>query len=140
MDGGMRKRTIRLSEELVGQIREQSKKRGFATASAFMRAAIEKELASPGATFDATEERLAATIDRLAGELRRLRTGQQGLFAFLDALTKTVLTCLPEPSGENYAQAVARAKARYERFLKSVGMGVAGDTQAALDELTGRIQ
>lgn len=136
----MRKRTIRLSEQLVAQIREQSKKRGFATASAFMRAAIERELTSTGTTFDFTEERLVATIDRLAGELRRLRTGQQGLFAFLGALTKTVLTCLPEPSGENHAQAVARAKARYERFLKSVGIGIAGDTQAALDELTGRIQ
>lgn len=140
MDSGMRKRTIRLSEELAGEIREQSKKRGFATASAFMRAAIEKELAGSGAAFDATEERLAASIDRLAGELRRLRTGQQGLFAFLDALTKTVLTCLPEPSGEDHAQAVARAKARYERFLKSVGVGIIADAQAALDELTGRIQ
>ncbi len=136
----MRKRTIRLSEELVDQIREQGKKRGFATASAFMRAAIEKELAGSGTTPDATEERLAATVDRLAGELHRLRTGQQGLFAFLDALTKTVLTCLPEPSGEGQARAVARAKARYDRFLKSVGLGIAGDTQAALDELTGRIQ
>ena len=131
-----------LPEELVGQIREQSNKRGFNTASAFIRAAIdiEKELAGSRTTFEATEERLAATIDRLAGELRRLRTGQQGLFAFLDALTKTVLTCLPEPSGENHAQAVARAKARYERFLKSVGISIAGDTQAALDELTGRMQ
>ena len=136
----MRKRTIRLSEELVGQIREQSKRRGFTNASAFMRAAIEKELSGSDTTLDGTEERLAATIDRLAGELRRLRTGQQGLFAFLDALTKTVLTCLPEPSGEGHAQAVARAKARYERFLKSVGLGIAGHVQAALNELTGRIQ
>jgi len=137
----VRKRTIRLSEELADQIREQGKKRGFATASAFMRAAIEKELSGSETTpLDATEERLAATVDRLAGELRRLRTGQQGLFAFLDALTKTVLTCLPEPSGEGQAQAVARARARYDRFLKSVGLGIAGDTQAALDELTGRIQ
>jgi len=136
----VRKRTIRLSEELVDQIRGQAKKRGFATASAFMRAAIERELSGSETTLDSTEERLAATIDRLAGELRRLRTGQQGLFAFLDALTKTVLTCLPEPSGEGHVQAVARAKARYERFLKSVGLGIAGDTQAALDELTGRIQ
>ena len=136
----MRKRTIRLPEELVEQIQQQGKKRGFTTASAFMRAAIERELAGPETTSDGTEEHLAATVDRLAGELRRLRTGQQGLFAFLDALTKTVLTCLPEPSGEGHAQAVARAKARYERFLKSVGLGIAGDTQAALDELTGRIQ
>ena len=105
-----------------------------------MRSAIEKELVGSRNTSDSTEERLAATIDRLAGELRRLRTGQQGLFAFLDALTKTVLTCLPEPSGENHAQAIARAKARYERFLKSVGIRIAGDTQAAPDELTGRLQ
>jgi len=139
-ESDVRKRTIRLSEELVDQIRGQAKKRGFATASAFMRAAIEKELSGSETTLDSAEERLAATIDRLAGELRRLRTGQQGLFAFLDALTKTVLTCLPEPSGEGHVQAVARAKARYERFLKSVGLGIAGDTQAALDELTGRIQ
>jgi hypothetical protein len=43
----------------------------------------------------------------------------QALFAFLDGLTKTVLTCLPEPAGEAYQPAVARARA--ERFLKSVG-------------------
>ena len=136
----MRKRTIRLSEGLVDQIREQGKKRGFATASAFMRAAIERELSGSETTLDGTEERLAATIDRLAGELRRLRTGQQGLFAFLDALTKTVLTCLPEPSGDGHAQAVARAKARYDRFLKSVGMAMKGDSQAALKELSRNVQ
>jgi hypothetical protein len=73
-------------------------KRGLITASAFMRSAIEKELVGSRNTSDSTEERLA-TIDRLAGELRRLRTGQQGLFAFLDALTKTVLTCLPRCPG-----------------------------------------
>jgi len=64
-----------------------------------MRSAIEKELVGSRNTSDSTEERLAATIDRLAGELRRLRTGQQGWFAFLDALTKTVLTCLPRCPG-----------------------------------------
>jgi Arc/MetJ-type ribon-helix-helix transcriptional regulator len=68
-----------LSEKLVDQIREQGKKRGFATASAFMRAAIERELSGSAPALDGTEERLAATIDRLAGELRRVRTGQQGL-------------------------------------------------------------
>ena len=109
----VRKGTIRLSEELVGQVREHASKRGFATASAFMRAAIEKQLSGSDTRLDRAEERLASTVDRLAGELRRLRTGQQGLFAFLDALTKTVLTCLPEPSGENHSQAVARARARY---------------------------
>jgi Arc/MetJ-type ribon-helix-helix transcriptional regulator len=51
-----------LSEELVDQIRKQGKKQGFATASAFMRAAIERELPDSETTLDGTEERLAATI------------------------------------------------------------------------------
>ena len=35
-------------------------------------------------------------------------------------------------------QAVARGKARYDRFLKSVGMAIVGDSQAAMAELLGR--
>jgi hypothetical protein len=35
---------------------------------------------------------------------------------------------------------VARAKARYERFIKSVGMSMAGDSRAAMAELVDRIQ
>lgn len=44
------------------------------------------------------------------------------------------------PSGEGHAQAVARAKVRYEQLLRSVALGMAGDAQVALDELTGRMQ
>lgn len=43
----MRKRTIRLSEQLVDQTRGQSKNPGCATASAFMQAAIERGLQAP---------------------------------------------------------------------------------------------
>ena len=67
-------------------------------------------------------------------EIRRLATGQQALFAFVDALAKTVLTCVPEPSGEAYQQAVALAKARYDRFLKSVGSGLSGESGKAFKE------
>jgi hypothetical protein len=37
-----------------------------------------------------------------------------------------------------YDQAVARGKARYDRFLKSVGIGMVGDSEAAMKELLGR--
>lgn len=134
----MRKRTIRLSEELVDQIREHGKKRGFATASAFMRAAIERELSGSETMLDGTEERLAATIDRLAGTAP-IESGPAGVFAFLDALTRTVLTCLPEPSGDGHVEGCPR-EGTLRTIPQSVGLGIAGDTQAALDELTGRIQ
>jgi hypothetical protein len=73
----------------------------------------------------------------MAREIRNLRLGQQALFAFVDVLAKTLLTCVPEPPRDAYDQAVARAKARYDRFLKSVGMGMVGDSQAAMTELLG---
>ena len=65
-------------------------------------------------------------------------SAQQALFAFVDSLVKTLLTCVAEPPRDAYDQAVARGKVRYDRFLKSVGAGMAGDSQAAMTELLKR--
>jgi len=60
--------------------------------------------------------------------------------AFLDALTKTVLTCCQNPRERVTRRRLPPAEARDEDILKSVGLGIAGDAQAALDELRDRIQ
>ena len=133
-------RGMKLSKELAQKLETAAAEKGFSSPSAFIRSAIENELSSRKPVYDESEQRLVATIDRLAQEMRKLSTGQQALFAFVDSLTKTLLTCLPEPSGDAYAQAVARAKARYERFIKNVGMSMAGDSRAALAELVDPIQ
>jgi hypothetical protein len=86
---------------------------------------------------DAAEQRIADSLDRMAREIRNLRLGQHVSFAFVDALAKTFLTCVPEPPRDVHDQAVARGKARYDRFLKSVGIGM-GDSRAAMTELLGR--
>ena len=106
--------------------------------SAFIRAAIERELAGRESGVDAAEDRLAASLDRLSREIRGVRLGQQALFAFVDSLVKTLLTCIAEPPRDAYDQAIARGKLRYDRFLKSVGAGMAGDSQAAMTELLKR--
>ena len=74
----------------------------------------------------------------MARGIHNLRIGQQALFAFVDVLAKTLLTCVPEPPRDAQDQAVARGKYRYDRFLKSVGMAMVGDSQAAMAELLGR--
>jgi hypothetical protein len=53
----------------------------------------------------------------------------------VDSLVKTLLTCIAEPSGDTRDQAVARGKFRYDRFLKSVGASMVGDSNAAMIEL-----
>jgi hypothetical protein len=131
-------RGLRYDAEMINRIEAAAKKGGFTCGSAFIRAAIERELAGRESGVNAAEERIAASLDRMAREIRNLRLGQQALFAFVDVLAKTLLTCVPEPPRDVYDQAVARGKARYDRFLKIVGMGMVGDSQAAMKELLSR--
>ena len=89
---------------------------------------------------DEAEQRIAASQDRIARGIRSLQMGQHALFAFVGVLAKMLLTCVPEPPRDIHDQAVARGKLRYDRFLKSVGMCMVGDSQAAMAELLGRGQ
>ncbi|MGH9613552.1 MAG: ribbon-helix-helix domain-containing protein [Bryobacteraceae bacterium] len=133
-------RGTRFDEEFSAQIDRATKDGGFSSASAFVRAAIQRELTGQTNEIDEAEARIAASLDRTAREIRNVRLGQQALFAFVDALVKTLLTCVPEPPRDVYDQAVARGKARYSRFIKSVGAGMVGDSHAAMAELLNRGQ
>ena len=68
------------------------------------------------ATDDGVEQRIAGTLQRIHGDLGRLYQIDQTLFAFVDALAKAVLTALPEQTSPSSS---SKAKARYERLLKS---------------------
>ena len=63
---------------------------------------------------------------------------QQALFAFVDSLAKVLLTCVPEPGGEAMEAAVARARGRHARLLKSAGQAMVGDSQVAMQDLVNR--
>jgi Arc/MetJ-type ribon-helix-helix transcriptional regulator len=134
----VRIRAARLEPELDRRIEVATKQGGFSNPSAFIRAAIERELAGRESGVDAAEERIAASLDRVVHEIRGVRLGQQALFAFVDSLVKTLLTCLAEPPTDVYEQAAARGKLRYDRFLKSVGTARVGDSGAAMAELLKR--
>ena len=131
-------RAVRFDQALDKKIERAIKDGGFPSPSAFFRSAIEHELAGRENEIHEAEDRIGASLDRVAREIRSVRLGQQALFAFTDALVKTLLTCLAEPPRDAYDQAVARGKLRYDRFLKSVGAGMVGDSQLAMKELVNR--
>jgi hypothetical protein len=116
-----------------------AKARDYASPSAFMRAAVEKELRGADATVDESEQRITASLERYSKQVRRVSTGQQALFAYVDALAKVILSTLPDTDEDTRKAAVARGKLRYSRFLKSVGANMVGDAQAALSELVNRV-
>ena len=131
-------RGLRIDSLMIERIERAARDGGFSSTTAFIRAAIDRELAGRESGMDTAEERIAASLERVGREMRSFKLAQQALFAFVDSLVKTLLTCLPEPPRDAYDQAVARGKFRYDRFLKSVGAGMSGDSHAAMAELVKR--
>jgi Arc/MetJ-type ribon-helix-helix transcriptional regulator len=136
----MNPRTIRCGKELDDRIARTARDRGFRSASAFIRTAIENEIRHRGGESQQAEDRAAAGLERVVTEVRRVETGVQALFALVDTLAKTMLTCVPEPTGDAYQQAVARGKARYDRFLKSAGSALGGESGKTFLGLTDRVE
>ena len=133
----MPKRAVRIHDDLDGQMRKTAKERGYRTPSAFIRAAIESEVKSRN-EMAGMEAQTAASFDRVSQELRRVQRNQQALFTLIDALTRFVITCLPEPAAASRVQAIAAAKERYRHLIQTAGQMMANDAFATLQELLDR--
>jgi hypothetical protein len=112
-----------------------SQERGFASMSAFIRYAIDQEVAERQGGLTGAEERLAASIEQVRRDQYRLMRMHQALFAYVDTLAKTLLTCVPEPPADAKPHAVASAKERYDRLLKSAGRAMVGEAKLAMHDL-----
>ena len=126
---------IRTTDEYAKQIGQVATDRGFDSASAFIRQAISNELRVGETAIHETEDRIAATLDRLTKEVRRLQTAQQAQYAIMDSFVRLFLICVPEPSGNAVDPAKARAASRYNNFLKNVARNMTGNSRAALEQL-----
>jgi hypothetical protein len=129
---------VRLGAGEQKDILEAASSRGYSSPSAFIRAAIRSELTGRSDWMD-SEQRISAGFDRISREIVRLGRGQQALFALVDALAKTVLTCVPEPPADARPQAVARGRERYDRLIKSAGQSMVGDAEVAMKELESHV-
>ncbi len=84
-------RGMRLSEATYKAVVLAAKVRSYDSPSAFMRTAIEKELRGADATLNESEQRIIASLERYSKQVRRVSTGQQALFAYVDAFGKSDL-------------------------------------------------
>ena len=117
----MAQRAIRFSEATDKGIREAVEKRRFSSPTAFIRHAVEQELAGQDELLNA-EGRLAASIEQVRRTVLPVARAQQALFALVDSLAKILLTCIPEPDG-------------HARLLKSAGLAMGEESRLALEEL-----
>ena len=129
--------SIRFSDKVMQELKAVSSRRGFESATAFIRYAVQQELSARQEGFTGAEERLAASVEQVRKEVFRLARAQQALFAYLDTLAKALLTCVPEPPADARPQAVARAKERHDRLLKTAGRAMVGESGMAMKDLLG---
>jgi Arc/MetJ-type ribon-helix-helix transcriptional regulator len=125
---------VRVSVQDQHEIEETARARGYSSPSAFIRMAIRNELHGRE-ELTGIEERISGSFERLSNENFRLSRTLQALFALVDALCKAVLTCIPEPPAEAKPQAVALARERYHRLIKSAGAAMSGDSSATMKDL-----
>ena len=127
---------VRVSTQDQLEIEQAAKVRGYSSPSAFIRAAIRNELHGRQ-ELTTIEERIGGNFERLSNENVRLGGAIQAVFALVDALSKTVLTCMPEPPLDVKSQAVALARERYHRLIKSAGLAMSGESRATMENLVG---
>jgi hypothetical protein len=125
---------VRVSADDQREIEGVAKTRGYHNPSAFIRNAIRNEIHGRE-ELAGIEERISGSFERLSSENLRLSRAVQALIALVEALSKTVLTCVPEPPVEVRSQAVALAKERYHRLIQSAAAAMSGNSRAVLDLL-----
>jgi len=133
----MPRRTIRLTDAIDQRIDSAAKLQGYSSPSAFLRAAIKKEL---GGHTDATDtaEQIVGCFTEIRQAVRRLERAQQALFALVDSLAKVFLTCVPEPRGAAVEPALAEGRNRHARLLHTAGHAMLSDSLVAMEELISR--
>jgi hypothetical protein len=99
---------LRYNADLNNRIEAATKPGGSSSPNTFLRAAIKRELAGRESGVDVAEQSIAASLDRIAREICNLWLGQQALFAFVDALAKTFLTCAR--TAEGCARSISRPR------------------------------
>ena len=133
----MPRRTIRLTAAIDERIDSVSKLRGYSSPSAFLRAAIKKELGERAEEIGSSEE-IVGCIREVRQDIRGLERAHQALFALVDSLAKVFLTCVPEPRGAAMEPALAEARNRHARLLNNAGHAMLSDSRAAMEDLLSR--
>lgn len=88
-----------------------------------------------GSALAVAEERISATLDRFAKDIRKLHTADQALYASFDTFVRIFLTCIPDPPSDTLMSAKMHGQQRYKNYLLNVARNVNGDARAALAEL-----
>jgi Arc/MetJ-type ribon-helix-helix transcriptional regulator len=134
----MAQRCVRLSESVEIEVLNAVRSDGYASSTAFLRTAVKNELKRRRGGNSQVERDIAATLEQHRRELKSMATALNAQFALIDAFTRAMLHCIPEPSAEIHQAAKAQAKERHQRVLRMASANMKGESQAAMAQLAGQ--
>jgi Arc/MetJ-type ribon-helix-helix transcriptional regulator len=134
----MPRRTVRLTSATDERIDSAAKLGGYSSSSAFLRAAINKELGRAREGLGHAQEQIVASIRDVRQDVRRIERAQQALFALVASMAKAFLTCVPEPRGAALEPAVAEARNCHTRLLSNARQAMLSDSLVAMEDLISR--
>jgi Arc/MetJ-type ribon-helix-helix transcriptional regulator len=135
----MAQRCIRFSDSIEAEVENAVRRDGYASAAAFVRTAVEHEL-KQRQEFLQSEREIAATLEQHRNEIRCQLKGVavavDAQFAFLDAFSRMMLHCIPEPTDEIHEAARGHARLRHEKLLKMAAVILKRELKDTVVELT----
>ena len=131
----MPQRCVRLSAALDQQVLEAAKREGCTSIADFIRVALQHEVKRRQLGAPQIEREVGASLARQQQDLKSLRSAVHAQFALLDAFTRVMLHCIPEPAPEMHEPSIARAKERHLRLLKMAGINMKGIARTVLSSL-----
>jgi hypothetical protein len=131
--------TVRLTPEENQRLTQTAQERGYPGVAQFARASLGRWVTQAQVIEEvhSLEMRQAATLSAVRMEIARLQRTEYVVFAMLENLAKTFLTYMPPPAAEDKAFVIAQGRARYERYLKAVGMSLHNGSKAVMERLSG---
>ena len=131
----MAQRCVRLSESVEVEVMNAIRNDGYASIAAFLRTAVQNELKRRRGGISQAERDFAATLEQHRRELKGMAAAINAQFALIDAFTRVMLHCIPEPSAEIHQSAKAQAKERHQKLLRMASAIMKGEAHAAMAEL-----
>ena len=121
---------VRVNQDLYGRLAQAANDRRHPI-SRWVRDAVASTLAHKEESgVAAAEERIAATLDRFARDIRRLHSADQALYAAFDTFVRLFLTCILDPPPETLTAAKVQGQRRYQNYLQNVARNLKGDARA----------
>jgi hypothetical protein len=128
---------VRVDAATASWLEKEAKATGHYSPADFIREIVKRERAGKNTAFEGLEASISATLLAQSAEIERMQGTSYAAFAAVMGLAQMFLQTVLPPTREAKAVLDANLKARTNKFLQEIGMGMKGPYAVALQNFLG---